>query len=286
MCVSTAPAEFTGTTLYAGRLTHPEHGLIHVLGYQNTAVNHADGPNAMLLHLPAVGMTPENFVSVGHHSDLLSRMVEAVRPVVPSDALDDGIAWMGYEEPPAVHVFEHDVYTVLLADDPTLIPAALARVPFHKRPVLAPELFAFYAEAYPDHAVAVCCFDNAQARQAKPLLLWYEPLDADELTLPALDCHTGAAPDPGVPVPTDHWLLFGSDEVPADWGVPVSYPQKLRHSLLDYLPQRIVGTYCDEPLPNGDFVLRHQDLLDGRLEAVRRLVPDRPLRPGGPGAGH
>ncbi|WP_418957883.1 hypothetical protein [Streptomyces tritici] len=273
MCVSTAPAEFTGTTLYAGRQTHPEHGLIHVLGYQNTAVNHADGPNAMLLHLPAVGMTPQNFVSVGQHADILSRMVEAVRPPVASDEADDGMAWMGYDEPPAVHVFEHDVYTVVLAQDPTLVPAALAQVPFHKRPVLSPELFAFYAEHYPDHAIAVCCFDNAQARHAKPLLVWYEPLDADELWLPALDCHTGSAPDLDARVPTDHWLLFGSDEAPADWGVPVSYGPKLRHALERYLPGRVVGTYCDEPLPNGDFVLRHDDLLAGRLDAVRRVGP-------------
>jgi hypothetical protein len=54
MCVSTDRAEFSGTTLYAGRRHHPQHGLIHVLGYQNTAANLATGPNAMLLHLPAI----------------------------------------------------------------------------------------------------------------------------------------------------------------------------------------------------------------------------------------
>jgi len=51
MCVSMDQAEFSGTILYAGRLRHPVHGLIHVLGYQNTVVNLAEGPNAMLLHL-------------------------------------------------------------------------------------------------------------------------------------------------------------------------------------------------------------------------------------------
>ncbi|MFJ8990748.1 nuclear transport factor 2 family protein [Streptomyces sp. NPDC102279] len=44
MCVSTGEAEFSGTTLYGGRLRHPEHGLIHVLGYRNTVANLADGP--------------------------------------------------------------------------------------------------------------------------------------------------------------------------------------------------------------------------------------------------
>ncbi|MFF5976924.1 hypothetical protein ACFY7C_36010 [Streptomyces sp. NPDC012769] len=272
MCVSTAPAEFTGTTLYAGRLTHAEHGLIHVLGYQNTAVNRADGPNAMLLHLPAVRITPDHFVSVGQEHDLLERMVEAVRPAAASDD-EDPIAWMGWTEPPAVHVFEHDVYTVVLAEDPALVPAALARVPWRKRPVLSDELFAFYAEKYPGHAIAVCCFDNAQAAQAKPLLLWYEPHDPDELRLPALDCHTGGAPDLDAEVATDHWVVFGTDEAPEGWGEPVRYPAKMRHALRAFLPERVVGDHYGEPLPNGDFVLRHEDLLAEALDRVRRQGP-------------
>jgi len=52
MCISTGEAAFSGTIVYCGRQHHPVHGLIHVMGYQNTAVNLTDGPNAMLLHLP------------------------------------------------------------------------------------------------------------------------------------------------------------------------------------------------------------------------------------------
>lgn len=58
MCISTGEAAFSGTIVYCGRQHHPVHGLIHVLGYQNTAVNLADGPNAMLLHLPTRQLTP------------------------------------------------------------------------------------------------------------------------------------------------------------------------------------------------------------------------------------
>ncbi|MDT4993472.1 MAG: hypothetical protein QOH97_3364 [Actinoplanes sp.] len=50
MCVSAAPASFSETILYAGRLNHPGHGPIEVLGYQNTAMNQTRGANAMLLH--------------------------------------------------------------------------------------------------------------------------------------------------------------------------------------------------------------------------------------------
>lgn len=266
-----ARAEFSGTTLYCGRRHHPRHGLIHVVGYQNTAVNLAAGPNAMLLHLPAVDMTPENFVPVGVDGDILERMVDAVRPIpVAAPAVMD---WMGSGGDRGVQVFEHDVYTVLLAADPTLIPSALSQVPTHKRPVIKPELFAFYAERYPMHTIAVCCFDNALAQQAKPLLVWYEPMDPDQLAVPALDCHTGGAPDLEAEVEVDHWVLFGTDEATGMWGERVDYRDGMRHRLREFLPSAVVGAYFGGLRPNGDFVIGHDELLAGGLSQVRRVGP-------------
>ena len=89
MCISTGEAAFSGTILYCGRQHHPVHGLIHVVGYQNTAVNLADGPNAMLLHLPTRQLTAEQFISAGRRGDDLRRMVAAVET---AEAEDDGIA--------------------------------------------------------------------------------------------------------------------------------------------------------------------------------------------------
>ncbi|MFI8851628.1 hypothetical protein [Streptomyces sp. 891-h] len=261
MCVSLGPAEFSGTTLYMGRVHHPEHGLVHVLGYQNTAVNRADGPNAMLLHLPARSMTQENFLDVGRSSDVLERMVKAVRP---RSVAAGGMDWMGWEQPTrGVQVFEHDIYTVLLASDPTELPAALDRVPAHKRPGLAPELMRFYAERYPGYAMAVCCFDNTEAAQAKPLLMWYPPLDPEVLTAPALDAHTGRPPGMVGKVPVDHWVLYGSDEAPAGWGEPVGYSPGVRDRLRGFLPHQVRGEHFSGLLPNGDFALTHAELLTG-----------------------
>ncbi|WP_432035934.1 hypothetical protein [Streptomyces cucumeris] len=272
MCISMAPAGFSGTTVYAGRRHHPEHGLIHVLGYQNTSVNLATGPNAMLLHLPALPMARENFLSVGTSDDILERMVDAVRPIpVAAPATMD---WMSWDPVPRVAVFDHDVYTVLLARDATAIPEALYQVEPRKRPRLDPRLLEFYAERYPCHTIAVCCFDNGDAQRAKPLLMWYEPLDPDQLTLPALDCHTGGPPDPDAEVPVDHWVLFGTDEAPEGWGEPVDHPAGMRHTLRGFLPDRVMGAYYgQEALPNGDFTLAHEDLLAGDLDRVRRLRP-------------
>ncbi|GGU98879.1 hypothetical protein GCM10010182_14620 [Actinomadura cremea] len=270
-----AEAEFSGTTLYVGRRRHPLHGAIEVLGYENTALNLADGPNAMLLHLPARTMTPDRFVPVGRRGGrVLAAMVEAVRPLARSaGALT--MDWMSYDEPEAVQVFEHDVYTVLLAGDPTLIPAALGRVPEHRRPRLDPALMEFYADHYPLHSIAVCCFDNADARRAKPLLTWYEPLDPDVLTAPALDAHTGGPPDPDEPVPTDHWVVFGTDEAPDGWGVPVGYERGLRGKVRAFLPDTVLGAEFATAMPNGDFAIAHDDLIEGRLDRIERLRPSR-----------
>lgn len=267
-----APAEFSGTTLYVGRRLHPDHGLIHVLGYQNSAANLADGPNAMLLHLPALPMDRRNFVSVGRSEEVLSRMVDALKPVAVTAPV--AMDWMGaLSRSPRVQVFEHDVYTVLLAEDATLIPAALAQVPYRKRPRLEPALMEFYATYYPDHTVAVCCFDNAQAKRAKPLLLWYEPQDPDLLVAPALDGHTGGPPDLDTAVPADHWVIFGTDEAPDGWGEPVDYPATVGPDLRTYLPDAVTGAHFTGPLPNGDFAFTHADLLSGDPERIHRLRP-------------
>ncbi|MFC6017971.1 hypothetical protein ACFP2T_17350 [Plantactinospora solaniradicis] len=268
MCVSTGAATFSRTILYGGRRRHPRHGPIEVLGYQNTPTNLANGPNAMLLHIPGAGLSQRNFVPVGPHDDILTRMVDRVRPKsrAPASAR--------LARPGTVQVFEHDVYTIVLASDPTLISTALSQVPPQRRPPVDPELLEFYRDVFPTHAVALCCFDNTRARRAKPLLVWYEPADPDRIVLPALDCHTGAVPDLDAPVRPDHWLLFGTDDAPPGWGTPVEYPSTLDPGLRDFLPDTVVGVeFTGEPLPNGDFAIAYQDLLDGALGRIERQRP-------------
>ncbi|NUT94632.1 MAG: hypothetical protein HOY78_21695 [Saccharothrix sp.] len=265
MCVSSAAADFRGTTLYAGRRDHPEHGPIEVLGYQNTAVNLSDGPNAMLLHLPAADGV--GFVPVGRSGDVLARMRAATEPALDTAAMD----WMSNDEA-RFSIFEHDVYTVVLAADPMSVPAALHRVPPRKRPSLRPELFTFYADVFPLHTIALCCFDNAEAQIAKPLLLRYRPIDPDLVHLPGIDSHTGEAPDLDADVDTDHWLVFGTDD--PDWGAHYDRPPGMRHELRSYLPASVRGLAVEGRHPNGDFVLTLDDLRAGAVHNVRRMPPD------------
>jgi hypothetical protein len=196
-------------------------------------------------------------------------MAAAIRPAAAGPGtVGTGTATMSHAE-----VFQHDIYTVVLAQDASHMPAALARVEPRKRADLDPGLTAFYADLLPGHPIALCCFDNADARQAKPLLLWYQPLDDDRLILPAIDSHTGTIPDLNAHVHTDHWILLGTDDADDDWGQPVSYHKQTRRKLLDFLPPRVMGTHVTGPLPNGDFAIDYHDLLSGHLDRITRLRP-------------
>ncbi|MEV5607934.1 hypothetical protein [Streptomyces sp. NPDC052225] len=263
-------------------MTHPRRGTVHVLGYRNTAENRGDGPNAMLLHLPAARpLRPADFLFTQHHPHLMDALLDAAAPPPPA-LMSDGMDWMdgtGTEAPPPAQIFDHDIYTVVLAADARAIPAALAEVPRRRRPRVDPLLIDFYAQRYPDHALALCCFDNAEAERAAPLFLRYHPHDPDLLTAPALDCHTGGPPVRGRPVATDHRLVFGTDEGGPAWGEPVDYPAGvhgggLRRSLRAFLPDRVMGAaFTHRTLPNGDFALAHDDLLAGRLDRIVRVPP-------------
>jgi hypothetical protein len=170
----------------------------------------------MLLHLPATGLTRDNLVPVGHDGEFPQRMLAAVRR--PRTLSLGRSPLLSAQAASIVQVFEHDVYTVVLAEDPRLIPAALDRVPRRRRPRIADDLFGFYADRFPRHTVALCCFDNADAQRAKPLVFRYPVPDPDVIVLPTVDAHTGGAPDLGALVAVDHWLIFGSDEAPPGWG--------------------------------------------------------------------
>ena len=212
MCVSASPAELSGTILFAGRRLHRVHGWVEVLGYQNTAVSLASGPNAMLLHLPARKVTSAQFLNMGRCDRVLRDMAAAVQSMGRGPTYSRAVDWM---DGGRVEVFEHDIYTVVLADRATDIPRALERVPERKRPEVSRELLEFYGDCFPRHPVALCCFDNTEAMQAKPLMLWYQPLDEDRLVLPAIDCHTGEAPDLEARVYTDHTVIWSL----AEWDV-------------------------------------------------------------------
>jgi len=171
------------------------------------------------------------------------------------------------------------------AADPAAIPAALEQVPPRRRPNLGPELFRFYADTFPGYPVALCCFDNADARRAAPLLMWYRPIFADRLTAPALDAHTGRAPDPDALVRPDAWVLVGLDDPPDGWGARVWYRAD-PGPLAPFLPRRVIGRQVAGEVRNGDFVISLADVRAGRMDRLCRLTANGEQVPLTPPSAH
>ena len=269
MCVSAGLAQFTGTILYLGRRNHPEYGQVFVLGYENRATNLSEGPNAMFLHFPALGMTQKNFLGTSKCSSILTDMRETV---IRSSLRSYEMAWMG-SHAEMVEVFDRGIYTVVLASNARCIPDALNQVPVRKRIAINRPLFDFYAEHFPGYPVALCCFDNTEARESEPLLLWYKPMNPDRFVLPGLDGHTGGVPALHEQVEVDHWIIVSSDDMPDEIGSEVHYsngsmPWKIR----SFLPSRVLGKYFRGTMRNGDFTLLHDDVVRGDLSRIQRVL--------------
>src|SRR3989344_3480728 len=80
MCVSIAHADFYGTKICLNDTVIPElGGRVHVLMYQNRTVTF-EGPNAMLLHIPAAEIGQANFIDTRSFPHVLDDMIKAVTP--------------------------------------------------------------------------------------------------------------------------------------------------------------------------------------------------------------
>jgi hypothetical protein len=174
-----------------------------------------------------------------------------------------------------VQVFDTGIYTVVLAEDARDIPSALDRVPPEKRPALNPELFEAYAAWYPGWTMALCCFSNADAVLADPLLWWYEPMRPEVLFAPALDCHTGRVPDLRQDVAVDHALVVAARDLRG--AVRVRYSDDIPDSVKPYLAAGVVGARLAGWMRNGDFVLRLAALQRGDF-LPQRLPPPGAVR--------
>ncbi len=281
MCVTSGKARLSRTFGLAA-LAQRDGRDVHVLGYENHALNLTGQPNCMLLHIPSwATMGPENFVDTTGHPRLFERLIEATRPPlrgIPSRS--------GMEQ---AAVFDSGMYTVVLADRAALVPAALQRVPRARRPVIPDDILAFYEQTFPGWHLALCCWDGLQPMASQPLLFWFEPLRPEVLFIPGLDAHDGGPPQLGQTVLTDHTLFFGAKEYlfsTTHVGRPV------RHDFLRRLPEEIRrlmptrGQDWDfaEACFNGDFEMRVDELLRGGFHVERAVagVAQRGVRPAPP----
>lgn len=212
MCLSIGEAAFNNTTIYSAEVQHPEQGLVHVLGYQNSAISYQ--PNAMLLPFPAEGkVTRDNLVNGAKFKDILKSYNTAVDNLDPNKRRARSMAksfFLGGAAPAASYeVFESGSYTIALCEKPSALGFALKEIPADRRPELPYRFLLALTQLYPDWPIALCCF-NRSMDDAEPLFWWYKPRFPNVLFAPAIDAHNGEPPDIEKMVTRDHSLAFAS----------------------------------------------------------------------------
>jgi hypothetical protein len=242
-----APATLSKTILYAAELPDPKGGVLHTLGYGNTAVS--VGPNAMLLPIPSkTPMGPENIIDTRSAKNFLKDMVEAITPKTRGFARSLGVDGLTK----GIQVFDSGSYTVVLAEDASAIPSALGFVPMAKRPKINQDIFDAYARLYPNSQFALCCWSGLV--DAEPLLWWYKPTDTENLFLPGLDGHDGRAPNLNADVTTDHALIVGTELRAMSQASPVHYTDwRMGSNVTPYLATRVAGMKTQRSMRNGDW---------------------------------
>lgn len=149
MCIFAGPADVRGTKLYVGkgRWNGDE---VHVLGYQNKVQNQADGPNAMILPFPSDEVMGEkNVLDMDDASNAMDDIVDTVRDPVNGRSKGQPRS-MGMVDSLEVQTFEHDIYTVFTAKNPSHIkPVMNEKLPPRKRPAVSQELLDWYERFYP-----------------------------------------------------------------------------------------------------------------------------------------
>lgn len=309
MCVSLKKARFSKTKGFAGEITI-DGVLFHLCGYGNRAANgdapprrrmpggpsfrqrrgnfgwgdsspveaSTEGGNAMLLHFPAVPgtMNQDSVIDTASAPSFLKDMERAIQPPASRNGLRRGRT-LGKGLPDSIQIFEHDIYTVVLASRAEDIPAALALVPAAKRPKLNEAIFKAYAEWFPGWTFALCCFNNSEEAEAKPLLWKYRPARPEYLFFPGMDAHDGGVPDLNADVDVDHAIMVSSDQMAAGAGSEVDYTDHPSAALRRLLPTQVVGEVYNTQLKQGDFLFRVADVRKGVFDMSRALPPKTPL---------
>lgn len=191
----------------------------------------------------------------------------------------------GISKPYGALVFNHDIYTIVLANDGSQLSAALNRVQPDRRPRINHRIFEAYTRWYKGWTFALCCFNNKEALGSKPLVWWYEPAYRHLLFFPALDAHDGRVPDLAAEVQVDHSVSIATD-VPHYSGpwIQLNYTkgatrkdiptnEKRSPALFDLLPDSIMGKEFNGGMQQGDFVFLIDDLRNGKYQPIRTLPP-------------
>lgn len=269
MCMTTRPARLSKTTIYAAEVQR-DGEVYHVIGYQNRVKS--QGPNAMILPLPALGaLGPANVIDTRKFKDILKsydKAVDRLRPPrLSKDSDGFGSDRRVMRGARSFQVFESGSYTIALAENPHSMRLALDQVAPEKRPVIPGSFLAGLTQLYNDWPMAICCF-NGNLEAPEPLLWWFKPRFGHALFAPALDAHDGHSPDPAVQVDRDHTLAFASyrSNRAHDRGLLDAIQRLPAEHQWMFMPS-VIGTKVEHKTGNGDFSLPVSAIFDDRVPA-------------------
>ena len=256
MCVTLGEAIITGTQTYTYATTGDDGQPLHVTGYQNEAHSrYHRGPNCMFLNFAGRNLQmmfgPERTQSF--MDDMTARLMP-LRYVATSRSAS-------YAAPMTLGVVRYGDYDVVLAQDVAGIFDALHLVRRERRPQPSAVLEmtnGLYAPHVPGHSFALACFDG-RVKPTHPIVVKYEPLNPDVLTVPGLDGHDGTVPDLGLPVARDFKVAFGV--------AGLQLPHQVTYSDLTnpaWAPASVAGFYDNRSqAPNADYVVPVSALREG-----------------------
>ena len=263
MCVTFVPAQTGVTSVYTYRTNAGD-----VTAYQNSAVNLGPTPNCMLLHYPAIDGL--ELLKGPHLTRTLMADVTDQLPELQPHGRTRGLTF-GAESSRGATVEEYGDYHVVLAKSADDLLTVLDEVPPSRRPVVTRslvELVDWYQATFPGWAFVLACFDQS-INPEHPIVVRYQPQDQDTLFAPGLEAHDGSAPLVGGPGNRRFKVAFALD------GHELSL--KVDHQGITnrrWAPSSVSGFYDNRPGMNRDYVVRVDDLLDGKhgAELARELV--------------
>ena len=268
MCLSAAPATFSGTRIACHKLPNGDQ----VMFYENTATNQAPGgaPNAMILLIQSERTLGEsNIIDTSDAPNILEDMWDACRP--RTRGMTRGISFGGLLGGEKSIVVEMGIYHIVLADTARGIQRGIQKkVPAEKQAAIPNEILTSLEKLAPGYRFAVACFNNSDAKKATPIGVRFTPANPDYFVFPALDGHDGKAPQLASNVQVNHWLFAGANR-----GVPVSYRDlPSAEAIHEFLPANVRGREFAGYMTNGDFYIPVADATSGNWETMRRGILD------------
>jgi hypothetical protein len=205
---------------------------------------------------------------------LLKDVAKALTPPRPKLRSVQSAAVPAAAAPAGGMVFlKFGIYDIVIAERPSEISAVLHQIDERKRPEVNPAVFDIFEKWY-GCPVALCCFNDLDSFESKPIAFAFEPLDPSRLMVYTLDAHDGKPPDPDALVKLDHTIFVSSHRIYAYAGGKIDYTNAIPDHLKPYLVKRVIGMDSfDTPMKNGDFIFDPQEVRAGNFKAWRTLPP-------------